>query len=121
MLHRLFGIAVIGSVLGGCAVPNIEQVAPYSVVTIDQKPELVMAGLSGEQCGFMVYAKARAYSAERFEVQYFTKSWIDIPSDLVFGALTPEGKTELTMKSLAKLQEPYSAKMVRKLLTGKCE
>ena len=122
MLSRLFGIAVVGAVLGGCAVKSVEEVEPYSTVTLNMPPEQVIAGLSSEQCSAFIYAKSRAYSAERFEIQYFSKNVLsDIPGDIVFGSMTAEGKTVLTMKSISKLQEPYSKVMLRKLQTGKCE
>ena len=122
MLVRMLGVVVIGAVLGGCAVKTVEEVEPYSTVTLNMPPAQVIAGLSGEQCSAFIYAKSRAYSAERFEIQYFSKNVMsDIPGDIVLGSITAEGKTVLRMKSISKFQEPYSKVMLRKVQTGKCE
>lgn len=123
MLHRLFGIAVVGAVLGGCAVPPLEQMPPYKVVTVDMPVREAYENLNKfPYCGFNweLVSDYDAYT-KTFAVK-IRQNWLNPPfADLISGRALGDSRTELRLTSIEKWETPISQKFLNRLQTGKCE
>lgn len=123
MLVRLFGIVFFGSVLGGCAVPPLEQVPPYKVVTVDMPVREAYDNLNKfPYCGvnWELVSDYDTYT-KTFAVK-IKQNWINTPyADLISGKAVGDSRTELRLASIEKWETPISQQFLNRLQTGKCE
>jgi hypothetical protein len=126
VLARLFGFAVVGAVLAGCAGAPLEHREPYKVVTVDMPAQQVYDNLNAyPYCGFNWRLDSRfdGYS-QSFEIRFIANSPLSAggqATDLIRGRAEGDGGTKLTLSSFESFATPISQKFLNRLQTGKCD
>lgn len=126
MLVRLFGVVMVGAVLGGCAGAPLEHREPYKVVTVDMPAQQVYENLNAyPYCGFNWRLDSRfdAYG-KSFEIRFIANSPFSVggqATDLIRGSAEDDGGTKLYLSSYETMLTPVSQEFLNRLQTGKCE
>lgn len=125
MLVRLLGVAVVGTVLGGCAGAPLEHREPYKVLTVDVPAKQVFTNLNAyPYCGIGWRLDSDFDSYDRsFSIYIITTSPLSAggqPTDLIRGTSTEDGKTRLSLSSYETVITPISQRFLSRLQTGKC-